>query len=76
MRQTQIYITQEFLGQMLGVQRSSISIVAGALQKAGLIRYRRGHVQILDVEGLKEASCECYETVRAHYEQMLVPGRK
>jgi CRP-like cAMP-binding protein len=64
-------ITQEFLGQMLGVQRTSISIVAGALQRAGLIRYRRGHVQILDVDGLKEAACECYETVRAHYDQML-----
>jgi CRP-like cAMP-binding protein len=64
-------ITQEFLGQMLGVQRTSISLVAGALQRAGLIRYRRGHVQILDVEGLKEAACECYETIKAHYDQML-----
>jgi CRP-like cAMP-binding protein len=64
-------ITQEFLGQMLGVQRTSISIVAGALQKAGLIRYRRGHIKILDVDGLKDAACECYETVRAHYDQML-----
>lgn len=64
-------ITQEFLGQMLGVQRTSISIVAVALQRAGLIRYRRGHIHILDVDGLKEAACECYETVNAHYEQML-----
>ena len=64
-------ITQEYLGQMLGVQRTSISIVAAALQRAGLIRYRRGHVKILDVDGLKEAACECYETVNAHYEQML-----
>jgi CRP-like cAMP-binding protein len=44
-------LTQEFLGQMLGVQRTSISIVAVALQKAGLIRYRRGHITILDVDG-------------------------
>jgi len=56
---------------MLGVQRTSTSLVAGALQRAGLIRYRRGHVQILDVEGLKEAACECYETIRAHYDQLL-----
>ena len=68
-------ITQEFLGQMLGVQRTSISIVAGALQKAGLIRYRRGHIKILDVEGLKEGACECYETVKGHYDQMLTTYR-
>jgi CRP-like cAMP-binding protein len=66
-------LTQEFLGQMLGVQRTSISIVAAALQRAGLIRYRRGHITILDVDGLKEAACECYETVKAHYDQMLIP---
>jgi CRP-like cAMP-binding protein len=47
----ELNITQEFLGQMLGVRRTSISILAGALQRAGLIRYRRGHVKILDVEG-------------------------
>jgi CRP-like cAMP-binding protein len=68
-----LHITQEFLGQMLGVQRTSISIVAGALQRAGLIRYQRGHIKILDVDGLKEGACECYETVKAHYDQMLTP---
>lgn len=72
----ELTITQEFLGQMLGVQRTSISIVAGALQRAGLIRYRRGHVKILDVDGLREGACECYETVRGHYEHMLFPGNK
>jgi CRP-like cAMP-binding protein len=69
-------ITQEFLGQMLGVQRTSISIVAGALQKAELIRYRRGHIKVLDVDGLQEAACECYETVKAHYDQMLTTYSK
>jgi CRP-like cAMP-binding protein len=69
-------ITQEFLGQMLGVQRTSISIVAGALQKAGFIRYRRGHIKVLDVDGLQEAACECYETVKAHYDQMLTTYSK
>jgi CRP-like cAMP-binding protein len=69
-------ITQEFLGQMLGVQRTSISIVAGALQRADFIRYRRGHVTILNVEALREGACECYDTVRGHYEQMLNPGNK
>jgi CRP-like cAMP-binding protein len=66
-------ITQEFLGQMLGVQRTSISIVAGALQKAGLIRYRRGNIKILDLDGLQEGACECYETVKGHYDHMLSP---
>lgn len=61
-------LTQEFLAQMLGVRRSSVSLVAATLQAAGLIKYRRGNVRILDVDGLREASCECYETVRGHYE--------
>ena len=70
------HITQEFLGQMLGVQRTSITIVAGALQRADLIRYQRGRVKILNVEGLKDGACECYETVKGHYEQMLSSGNK
>jgi CRP-like cAMP-binding protein len=65
-------VTQEFLAQMLGVRRSSLSIVANTLQKAGLIRYKRGHVHIVDVAALKECACECYETVRAHYERLPV----
>jgi CRP-like cAMP-binding protein len=64
-------VTQEFLAQMLGVQRSSLSVTAHTLQKAGLISYKRGRVQILNVEGLKESACECYEAVRGHYERML-----
>lgn len=60
-------LTQEFLGQMLGVRRTSVTVVARTLQGAGLIRYSRGHIRILNVEGLREASCECYETVKAHY---------
>lgn len=70
----ELYMTQEFLAQMLGVRRSSLSVVAGTLQKAGLIRYRRGHVHLVDVEGLQDAACECYETVRGHYERMLAPA--
>ena len=68
-----LLITQEFLAQMLGVRRSSLSIVAGTLQKAGLIRYKRGHVHLADIDGLKAASCECYETVRSHYARLLEP---
>ena len=58
---------------MLGVRRSSVSLVAATLQSAGLIKYRRGRMQILDVDGLREASCECYETVKSHYELLSRP---
>ena len=64
-------LTQEFLAQMLGVRRTSVTLVARTLQQAGLIKYRRGKVQICDLEGLREASCECYETVKAQYDRLL-----
>ena len=64
-------ITQDMVAQMLGVRRPSVSLVAATLQKAGLIRYRRGHIELIDIEGLKNSSCECYETVRQHYGQLL-----
>jgi CRP-like cAMP-binding protein len=60
-------LTQEFLGQMMGVRRTSVSLVAGQLQDAGLIKYRRGHVHVGDVAKLKEVACECYEAVNAQY---------
>jgi CRP-like cAMP-binding protein len=66
-----LVLTQEFLAQMLGVRRPSVSIVANTLQKAGLVKYRRGHIRLLDVKGLREGSCECYGTVKAHYERLL-----
>jgi len=50
---------------MLGVERSTVSIAAGDLQRQGLIKYSRGHVSILDREGLDSASCECYEAARS-----------
>jgi CRP-like cAMP-binding protein len=64
-------LTQEFIGQMLGVRRSSVSIIAGALQQAGLVRYRRGHIRIIDLEGLRDAACECYATVKSHSDRLL-----
>ena len=66
-------VTQEFLAQMLGVQRSSVSVVAHTLQQAGLIRYKRGHVHIVDVDGLKESACECYEAVNGQYDRIFKP---
>ena len=63
-------LTQEFLGQMLGVRRTSVSLVAHTLQESGLIRYSRGNIRILDLAGLKAAACECYETVKLHAERL------
>jgi CRP-like cAMP-binding protein len=64
-------LTQEFLGEMLGVRRSSVSPIANDLQRTGLIRYNRGHIQIVDLKGLQSLSCECYGTVKAHYDRLL-----
>ena len=59
--------TQEFLGEMLGVRRTSVTTVAHALQGAGIVEYSRGKIHIVDVERLKESACECYETVKEQY---------
>lgn len=56
-------LTQEFVSHMLGTRRASVTVAAGALQKAGLITYRRGVVTITNRAGLEKASCECYQTI-------------
>lgn len=67
-------LTQEFLAEMLGVRRPSVTVVAGILQQAGLIRYHRGRVTVLDRAGLEAASCECYRVVRREYDRLLGPA--
>ena len=67
-------LTQEFLAQMLGMRRSSVSQAAGGLQKAGLIRYVRGRITVLDRAGLEAASCECYAIIRREFERLLGNG--
>jgi CRP-like cAMP-binding protein len=57
-------LTQEFLAQMLGTRRSSVTMAAGALQKAGLISYTRGRVNIIDRKGLEDIACDCYGIVQ------------
>ncbi len=66
-----LMLTQDFLAQMLGVRRPSVSLVANTLQKAGLIKYSRGRMRLLDVKGLQKGSCECYAAVKAHYQRLL-----
>ena len=56
---------------MLGVQRTTVTAVARTLQDKGLIRYRRGIVDIVDREGLSQAACECYDVIRRNYERLL-----
>jgi CRP-like cAMP-binding protein len=64
-------LTHEFLGMMLGVRRTTVTEVMGSLQKAGLIRYRRGHVTILDHEALRRRACECYDISRREFDRLL-----
>ena len=66
-----IALTQEFLAEMLGVRRTSVTLVAGGLQKSGLIAYRRGHIRLLDHGGLLDGACECYGTIKAHADRLL-----
>ena len=67
----ELKLTQEFIAQMLGTRRSGVSEAAILLQAAGLIRYSRGHITILDRERLKEFACECYEVVRVEFDRLL-----
>ena len=66
-----LYFTQEFLAEMLGVRRTSVTLHARTLQQAGMIKYARGQIQITDVEGLQDSVCECYGTVKSYYEVLL-----
>jgi CRP-like cAMP-binding protein len=64
-------LTHEFLGMMLGVRRTTVTDVMGSLQKEGLIRYRRGHVTILDQEALQQRACECYDISKVEFDRLL-----
>jgi Mn-dependent DtxR family transcriptional regulator len=69
--QSAIPLTQEALAEMLGVQRTTVTAVARALQARGLIRYARGRVEILNRQGIEETACECYGAVESHFEKLL-----
>ena len=64
-------LTQEFLSQMLGVRRTTLTLIAQDLQTAGLIRYRRGRIEIVDRNGLEAKACECYGVIRRQSEAVF-----
>ena len=67
-------MTHEFISMMLGVRRPGVSLAAGVLQKAGLIRYARGRMEITDRPGLEAASCECHHAARREFSRLLGPS--
>jgi CRP-like cAMP-binding protein len=66
-----LQFTQEFLGEMLGVERASVAIPANNFQVAGTIKYSRGKIQILNLEALRDNACECYAAVKTHYADLM-----
>jgi len=69
--EVKLHLTQDFLAQMIGVQRNRVATVAHALQQAGVIKYNRGNIEIMNLGALREASCECYQAVNAQYDRLL-----
>jgi CRP-like cAMP-binding protein len=67
----ELSLTQDLIALMLGVRRSTVSVAAGTLQKAGVIRYQHGKITILDRIGLENAACECYEAVAGEYRRLF-----
>lgn len=71
MRMEPFTLTHEFLSYMFGVHRPAVTLAAGVLQRAGLIKYSRGKITVLDRSGLEAVSCDCYEITRQSYERLL-----
>jgi CRP-like cAMP-binding protein len=72
----ELVMTQELIASMLGVRREGITEAAGKLQQAGIIRYRRGHITVLDQIGLKTHVCECYDVVKKEFDRLFRDVRK
>ena len=71
---SELVTTQELIANMLGVRREGVTEAAANLQRAGLIRYRRGHITVVDRQGLERRTCECYSVVRQEYQRLLPAG--
>ena len=67
----ELVMTQELIANMLGVRREGVTAAASHLQAAGLIEYRRGHITVLDRDGLERCTCECYSVVKKEYDRLL-----
>jgi CRP-like cAMP-binding protein len=67
----ELTMTQELIADMLGVRREGVTEAAGKLQKAGLVRYHRGKITVLDRPGLQKRTCECYEVVKREFDRLL-----
>jgi CRP-like cAMP-binding protein len=74
-RSDEFLLKHEFLAAMLGSSRPTVTLVMGTLQKAGLISYRYGRVCIRDRESLEECACECYATIRGHFDRLAPPSQ-
>ena len=72
----ELTMTQELIASMLGVRREGITEAAGKLQNAGIIRYRRGHIMVLDRSGLETHVCECYNVVKKEFNRLFCDVRK
>ena len=72
----QFMLTQEFLGEMLGIRRTSVTLLAQVLQQRGLIRYSRGRITILNRSGLESSACECYRTIKGLYGELAARTQK
>jgi CRP-like cAMP-binding protein len=72
----ELRLTQEFIAQMLGTRRAGVSEAAIVLQSAGLIRYSRGHITVVNRNGLEEFGCECYGIVKAEFDRLFGPSSK
>ena len=67
----ELTMTQELIANMLGVRREGVSVAAHRLQQLGLIRYKRGHITIVDRAGLESQACECYQVVKTECDRLL-----
>ena len=70
----ELVMTHELVAHTLGVRRESITEVAVRLQQAGVIRYRRGHISVLDRSGLEQRACECYGVMTREHSRLMVPA--
>jgi CRP-like cAMP-binding protein len=73
LQSNEIVTTQELIANMLGVRREGVTEAAGRLQRCGLIEYHRGHITVIDREGLEQRTCECYAVVKKEYDRLLPP---